>query len=372
VSATAHEWIDSGPALESNAARWCSQRAVALDTEFVFERTYRPRLGLVQIADSDRFFLVDTVALPDLSPLGPWLRAPDSRKVVHAGSGDISILRRASGGPVAGLFDTQIAAAFAGLGPALSYAALIRDLFGVDLPKHETRTDWLQRPLRPAQLRYAVEDVEHLLPAASELERRLIELGRLEWALEDSERLAAIEETDPESAWRRVRGIGRLPAGARAVARELAAWREREAERLDLARPFLMRDETLIALARRVEIDDSESARLPGFDRRRHARHLSSWRRALELARDSAADADLEERPRPSRAEIARRERLDRALAAAIATCASELELLAEILLSRRRRERLLSRRVDNEPISTGLEGFRRQLLGELLDAVLC
>src|SRR6187551_2092812 len=170
-------WIDRPDALAAAAARWQAGAAdVALDTEFVFERTYRPRLGIVQICVAGEIALIDAVRIPDLSALGPLLAAPARRKLLHSGSGDLPILRRAGGAPLRGLFDTQIAAAFAGLGPSLSYAALIRELFAIELPKHETRTDWLRRPLSAAQLRYAAEDVLHLGAAAAELERRLREL----------------------------------------------------------------------------------------------------------------------------------------------------------------------------------------------------
>jgi ribonuclease D len=372
VSAPAHSWIDRREELERAGERWPAEPALALDTEFVFERTFRPRLGLVQIADAAGVTLLDPVALGDLRPLARVLTHRGTEKVVHAGGADVAVLRTAAGVVPAPLFDTQVAAGFAGLGPALSYGALIRELFGVELPKHETRTDWLRRPLRPEQLRYAVEDVERLLEAARELERRLAESGRLEWAREDSARLGANDEVDPESAWRRIGGIGRLPRSVQGVARELAAWREREAERLDLARPFLLRDETLVALARRTELTDADAAKLPGYEARRHAHHVAAWRQALAEARERAERHEPDAGPRRlSREEVQAREELDERLAKAVAEIARGLELPPELLLSRRQRQRLLARREarDGEPISAGLEGFRRDLLGPALDA---
>ena len=263
-------WIDRPDALAAAAARWLAAADdVALDTEFVFERTYRPRLGIVQIAVAGEIALIDAVRIPDLSALGPLLADPARRKLLHSGSGDLPILRRAGGVALRGLLDTQIAAAFAGLGPSLSYAALVKTLLGVELAKHETRTDWLRRPLSPDQLRYAAEDVEYLPAVAADLEERLRVLGRLEWALEDSATLATLDgdTPDPEVAWRRVKGMDRLPASARAVARSLAAWREREADRLDLARPFLLRDETLLAIAKRDALDPADARRCPATTR---------------------------------------------------------------------------------------------------------
>ncbi|HSM13910.1 MAG TPA: HRDC domain-containing protein, partial [Thermoanaerobaculia bacterium] len=329
-----------------------------------------PRLGLVQVGDDRGIALLDAVAL-DLAPLAPMLRASSVRKVFHAGGADVAVLLEAAGARPSPVLDTQVAAGFAGLGPALSYGALVEALFGIVLGKHETRTDWLRRPLRETQLRYAAEDVEHLLPAARELERRLTSLGRLGWALEDSAAMVEreTEPVDPEQAWRRLKGLGRLPPRARRIARELAVWREREAERLDLARPFLLRDETLVALARRESVKPAEVAKLPGFDARRHASRAASWLEALAAARaavDAGAGAD-EPRP-PSRAEIAARDELADRIGEEVTRLAAGLELPPELLLSRRHRERLVARREPGSPLSAGLTGFRRELIGPAID----
>lgn len=369
-------WIDRPEQLAAGVERWRAAGAageIALDTEFVFERTFRPRLGLIQVAAGGEIALVDAVRIADLSPLAELFSDESGRKIVHSGSGDVPILRRATGAVPRPLFDTQIAAAFAGLGPSLSYAALIRELFAVELPKHETRTDWLRRPLSPAQLRYAAEDVEQLGAAATELERRLRELGRLEWALEDSAALADLEAdlALPAEAWRRVRGLDRLPPRGRAVARALAAWREGEAERLDLARPFLLRDETLLTLARRDAIAPQEIAKLPGFDARRHAPHAARWIEALAAAR-AAADAGIApgEPARLPAEERDRRRALEEAISELVARRATELGISAELLLSRRLRDRALDSWNGRSSLADKICGFRGRLLGADLDAL--
>jgi ribonuclease D len=365
-------WIDRADALADTVARWRAAPAIALDTEFVFERTYRPRLGVVQVAADGEIALVDAVRIRDLSPLAPLL-AGAGRKLLHSGSGDVPILRRATGVTPRPLFDTQIAAVFAGLGASLSYAALVKALFGIELAKHETRTDWLRRPLSPEQLRYAAEDVEHVPAAAAELERRLVALGRLEWVLEDSATLAAADgdAPDPALAWRRVKGLDRQPARVRAVARALAAWREREAERLDLARPFLLRDETLIALAKRDGLKPQDAAGLPGYDPRRHATHAARWGQALEAARaEVAAGTAPDEDPRPSADERERRDAIEKAMVALVARRANELELPADVLLSRRQRERALDAWGGRGSLAAALGGFRGTLFGAELDAL--
>jgi ribonuclease D len=353
--------------------RWSAAGGpIALDTEFVFERTYRPQLGIVQVAAAGEIALVDAARIRDLSALAPLLGAAGARKILHSGSGDVPILRRAAGAAPRPLFDTQIAAVFAGVGSGLSYAALVKTLFGIELGKHETRTDWLRRPLSPEQIRYAGEDVEHLPAAAAELERRLVALGRLEWAVEDSAALAAADDAvAPAAAWRRVKGLDRQPSRVRAVARALAAWREREAARLDLARPFLLRDETLIAIAKKDAIAPAEIGTLPGYDPRRHAPYTTRWREALQAARAevAAGTAPDDDPPMPA-GERERRDALEKAIAALVVRRANELELPAEVLLSRRQRERALDAWDGRGSLAAAVGGFRGALLGAELDAL--
>lgn len=368
---TTPTWIDRPDALATAARRWLAADELALDTEFVFERTFRPRLGVVQAATRDGIALVDAAAPAELAPLGEALAAPGVRKVLHAAAGDVAVLHRATGVAPRPLFDTQIAAAFCGLGPALSYAALVRELFGVELPKHETRTDWLRRPLSAEQIRYAAEDVEHLLPAARELERRLRELGRSAWAAEDAAALvdAAVAPADPDEGWRRVKGLEGLPPAPRAVARELGLWREVAAERLDLARPFLLRDETLLALARRSGFTDAEAKKLPGVDPRRHESHFGAWREALAAARASARPDDSFPRDRP-RFDRDTARKIGQAVARVVEQAGARLGLAPELLLSRRLRDRLLRGWDGERPMSEGLSGFRREQLGAELDRI--
>jgi ribonuclease D len=368
-------WIDRADALAAAVERWRAAGDIALDTEFVFERTYRPKLGIVQVAAAGEIALVDAVRLRDLSPLGTLFADPGLRKILHSGSGDVPILRRATGAPLRPLFDTQIAAAFAGLGTGLSYAALVKLLLGVELGKHETRTDWTRRPLSPEQLRYAAEDVEYLPAVAAELEIRLVALGRVSWALEDAATLAAVDGDTvlPGEAWRRVKGLDRQIPPVRAVARALAAWREREAEKADLARPFLLRDETLLALARRETLAPGDAAMLPGYDPRRHARVAARWSAALEEARRAVADGTAPpEDPRPSAAAREARQALEARISALVAQRANELQLPAELLLSRRLRDRALDAwERSGGSLAAALGGFRGALLGAELDALV-
>jgi len=360
--------VDRPAELVAMAERWRGVGELALDTEFVFERTFRPRPGLVQLACDHEVALVDVVALPDLSPLAALLADAGRRKYVHAGGADVELTARLAGVAPAPLFDTQVAAAFAGLGSGLSYAAVVEATQGVTLAKAETRTDWTRRPLAAAQLRYAAEDVRHLLPAARELRARLADAGRLTWAEQESAELHRPDEEGDGEPWRRLRGIDGLPPAARAVARQLAAWREREAAARDLARPFLMRDETLLALARREAVEPDDLVRLPGYDARRHRALLPLWREAHAGARADAAGAEREPEPRrPSRDEREQLARRARAVAASVAEVAARHGLPAELLLSRRRQQRLLAAVDRGATVAESLAGFRRELLAEPL-----
>jgi len=367
--------IEHPEQLAAAVLRWQSASWVALDTEFVRERTFRARLGLVQIAVADEIALVDAVRIRDLSPLAAIVSDPGTRKIMHSCSEDLPILRRATGVPLAPLFDTQIAAAFAGLGTALSYAAMILALVEVPLDKGETRTDWMRRPLSPQQLRYAAEDVDYLPEAAAELERRLVALDRLHWAIEDSARLAEADADGPApaDAWRKVKGLDRCSAEVQAVARELAAWREREAAALDVARPFLLRDETLLALARRDAVSMQDVVRLPGYDPRRHSRYAAQWIDALAAARRAVETrGPSHTTPAPlSSGDFKRRVALGEAVAALVARRAGDLSLPPELLLSRRQRERAIEAWDGQGSLAASIGGFRGALLGAELDGLV-
>lgn len=358
-------WIDTPDALARLAERLAGAAEVALDTEFVFERTYWPRPGVVQLAAAGEIALVDAVGL-DLTPLAALVRSPTVRKLVHAASGDAVVIERTTGVRPAPVFDTQIAAAFCGLGVGIAYEALVRNLFGVALGKHHTRTDWTRRPLSPEQLHYAAEDVLHLGEVAAELRTRLTGLGRLAWAEEDSAASIAVEPgaDDPEQAWTRIRGAERLPPAVRARAQALAAWRDAEARRRDLPKTFLLRDESLLEVSWRPVADADALASVRGFEARRHGPFAPAVLAVLERVASAPPAAD-EARPKaPSGG-------LDRAVAGAVEQVAAELALPPELLLSRRGRTRLLTGLGANESPTSRLAGWRRDVLGPAIDRAL-
>jgi ribonuclease D len=272
---------DTPEALAALVERARCAEAVALDTEFVWERTYYPRLGVVQVGlGEDDVHLLDAAAL-DLAPLGAVLEDAAVVKVLHDAQQDLTILRRATGASPRNVFDTQRAAGFVGLTATISLQDLFAETVGVALPKGHTRSDWLRRPLSAEQAAYAEDDVRYLLAARRVLVERARERGRFDWVEEEMRRYddaALYEERDTEDQGDRVkaRGVGALSPVQRTVLRELAIWREGEARRRDLPRRRVLDDDALVATARQMP-EKIEALRLPGASEkvlRRHAEDL--------------------------------------------------------------------------------------------------
>jgi len=246
--------ITTASALETLARELKSLGRFALDTEFIREKTYRPQLCLVQIAAGEKAVLVDPFLTPDLTPILDLIFDPEVVKVVHAGEQDMEIFYSMGRKAPRSVFDTQVAAAMAGRGESISYARLVEDLTGVRLSKIETFTDWSKRPLRPEQLVYALDDVRYLHRVVALLEAELQGLGRGDWLRDE---LAFYEdigtyEKDPDRLYLKVRSASKLDSRELAVLRNLAAWREEEAQKMDRPRGRIILDEVLVELARRA------------------------------------------------------------------------------------------------------------------------
>ena len=372
VTATASS-IATPEALAQAAASWNQLELLAIDTEFVRERTFFQKLGLVQIGDADRIWLVDPLTCGDLAPLGAVLENPAVLKVVHSASEDLEVIHHRLEAHPAPLFDTQIAAGLAGLPPSLGYGRLVQELLGIELHKGETRTDWLRRPLSDAQLEYAAEDVAHLLPLYRLLKTRLDLQGRYPWALEDAadlldgERYTGDAERVATSYLARSRAAARFDPRQSAIAGALAVWREGEARRRDLPRSFVLKDELLNQLASRRPQTLRDLARLPAYDERQGARDGGHW---LDIVRRIVAEPDdrlppprwrLQDTPAARDAEAPLREIVRRR--------AAELGVEPEVLASRRAIEALLHTvwNGGDEAYPADLTGWRREVVGEEL-----
>jgi ribonuclease D len=349
---------------------------LAIDTEFMGEGRYRTLLCLIQLAVPEQTG-DETIALLDpldqdvqLDGLAEALADPSVRIVVHSGRQDIALLRRELHCEVTNVFDTQVAAGFAGLGAQVSYDSLLTDVLGLRVAKTASFTRWDARPLSAEQLAYAREDVVHLLELAAELERRLSGLGRLEWALEECRPLALVsDERDPQAIFERLPRAGGLNASARAVARELVEWREQTAERQDRPVQSVLSDAGLVEVARRRPASAEDLGRIRGVGA------SSQGRRARELldAVGRARRRPDEPPPQSVRAAPPKPEDLPLvALAEALVrTRAREAGLAYELLAAKADLQAIVgAMRSGGEPPDVRtLRGWRAALAGnELLD----
>ena len=246
-------FITTAPDLAAFCANARGESAIYLDTEFIGEESYHPRLEIIQIAAAGKIAIVDYPAIPDLSPLWALLADGAVEKVFHAGQQDLALLARASESSLGNTFDTQIAAAFVGWGEQASYSDLVNAACGVRLSKSHTYSTWGRRPLSAAQLAYAEDDVRYLPEITRQLKDGLASLGRVDWAKEEfeaQEKSAASGPVPGEDLYERVKGAMSLRPRELAILREIAAWREDEAKRRDRPRQSILRDPALVSLAR--------------------------------------------------------------------------------------------------------------------------
>lgn len=264
---TEFEWIADQAPFDDLVDELSRTSAYALDTEFHRERTYVPALALIQLATRERIALVDALAV-DVSALSRAFQS-DAVCVMHAGSQDLEILELVSGTVPRRIFDTQLAALFCGYHTS-SLGKLVEGFLGVQLDKSAQLSDWMRRPLPEGDLSYAASDVSHLLELRDTLVGRLDELGRLAWAEEEIERLRSKDRKAPdlETLWWKLRGKTKLHGRARAVAQELAAWREQLAREQNRPVRAVLSDMALLALAQRPARNAEQLKAIRNFDPR--------------------------------------------------------------------------------------------------------
>jgi ribonuclease D len=345
-------WIDQPAALEALALTLKAQSNIGIDTEFLRERTFFPKLCLLQIAAGGAVWCVDTLRLANLDELIQALTNPGTRKVIHAARQDLEAVYLNSKRVISPVFDTQIAAGCVGLKPQVGYAELVKTLLDVTLAKGQTRTDWSKRPLTREQLDYAADDVLYLGEVAEHLDNRLGELGRRHWVLEDCAALEdpLIYEPDPALAWMKLKGLRQLDPKTRARARVIAVWREKAARERNLPRSWIMPDADIFNLAH------SDATTLPeGAASLRDA--LRDQMEATLTDNEPSQDA----RPTPEQRAVADR------LAKIVDRRAAELHLSAESLAPRGELKALAM----GERDSNALRGWRRKEIGESLLAAI-
>jgi len=353
-----HRLVDTDGGFAEVVATLRDEPAYAVDTEFHREKTYFPKLALVQIAWRDGLALIDPLAV-DISGLAEILDGPGVA-VLHACDQDLEVLDLTCGTVPSRLFDTQIAAGFVGMSMP-SLGNLYERVLGIKVAKGDRLTDWLARPLNEGQLAYAAGDVEYLLEVYDLLVADLTKRGRLEWALDECEDARAHDRgaRDPEDAWRRVKEIRQLRGPSRRVAQSVAAWRQRRAAEVDQPIRFVLPDLAIVGIAQRQPKSVGDLRKIRGLDDR-HVRGDQA-ERVLEAVRDGLS------RPAPPIEEGESKE-LDRELRPAVALVSAwvsqlsrDLEIDTTLLGTRGDIEALLRR----DPGARLAEGWRAELVGE-------
>jgi ribonuclease D len=282
--------ISDSKALAAFCGRQAGADFITVDTEFMRDRTYWPVLCLVQVAGPEEAVAIDALAPElDLAPLLALMADPAVTKVFHAARQDIEIFYHMSGKVPSPLVDTQVAAMVCGFGDSVSYETLAGRLAGASIDKSSRFTDWAHRPLTERQLKYALEDVTHLRAVYEKLAQRLARTGRTDWVREEMTTLTDPHayRLEPREAWRRLKVRSEKPRFL-AVLRELAAWREEEAQKRDLPRGRVIKDESLVEIAAHAPASVEDLARTRGLGRsvadgRQGAAILAAIARALAL-----------------------------------------------------------------------------------------
>jgi ribonuclease D len=346
---------------------------LGIDTEFMGEGRYRTLLCLVQVAVQDgpegsRVEVLDPlIGDHDPSPLAEALADADVEVLVHAGRQDVALLRRAWRTEVRGLFDTQIAAGFAGLRAQMGYEALLGEVLGVRLRKSASFTRWDARPLTPEQVEYAREDVLHLIQLGEALQERLERQGRLEWAREECRALeSASDERDLGTVFDRLPRIASLDPAQRAVARELVEWREQVAREGDRPVPSVLADAALVEIAKRRPANLERLSHIRGINESTLRRRGRAIVEAVARGRERAPIAVEGERPPPVDPTDAPLIALGEAL---VRARAAEAGLAYELLAARADLQRVVTsvRLGGPEPDVRTLQGWRREVVGEEL-----
>lgn len=348
---------------------------IALDTEFMRESTYYPMLCLVQAATENACVIVDPLALQDLSTLWEWLHDRKRTKVLHAARQDLEVLSQARTGqrgaappisPIPGpVFDTQTAAALLGHPAQIGYGNLVAERLQHTLPKGHARTDWTRRPLSDEQLAYAADDVRYLVPLYQGLRTQLAKKDRLTWLTEEMEKLEdpALFRTEPQDAWRRLKGLDRLKPSQRLAAKLLAAWREVKAMKHDRPRGWILPDEALREVAERMPTNAAELENMrfvpAGVIRKSGGELIEITQQAQ---RDAALEPPFTPPGKPESEQLARVTRL----MGLVRSTADEMQIAPELLATRRDIEQL----VYSGRTETIGSGWRREAIGERLIAL--
>jgi ribonuclease D len=356
------KYIKTQQDLQALCDEFASCPWLALDTEFIREKTYYPQLCLVQIGGPDSLACIDTLAVKDLSPFFELIANPAVVKVFHAAGQDLEIFYHLNASLPQPVFDTQLAAAFIGHGEQIGYANLVKELLNVQLDKTHTRTDWSRRPLSSGQIEYALDDVRYLREIYLKLKQKLETAGRLSWVEEDSKFLVQPERyrPDPENAWQRIKAMNKLRGVKLNVLRHLAAWREHEAIAQNKPKRWILSDDQLLSIAQQMPKTREQFAQLRDFAASLVERYAAKLLALIEQAQQEPKNLwpELEDnRRKPSMQQEATADMVN----AVLRIKAGEHSISPQLLATRDHIHQLLSGEHDI-PL---LQGWRLELAGQ-------
>ena len=339
------------------ASRW-----VGIDTEFLREKTYYPKLCLIQCRTESDEFCIDALAIDDLAPLERLFGNPDIVKILHSGRQDVEALDQRLNHPLVNVFDTQIAASFCGPDEQVSYASLVESICQVNLAKSHTRADWSRRPLSKDQLQYAIDDVRYLRQIQMFLQDRLVASGKLQW--HQSECLRSFGNKDfviaPEDGWKRLKQGAKLPRRLQHIAKALAIWRENKAQIRNLPREWIMSTQTLLDICYKRPGDCNALSEMGSVSKKMVERSGDEILRVLQNVSGNDRDDPAWEKYRPLDGGQRRRVR-------------EIMEKLRTVAQEKNLSQALLANRSDVEALVTGeseillLKGWRYDLIGREL-----
>ncbi|WP_045858902.1 ribonuclease D [Teredinibacter purpureus] len=345
-------WVDTEKSLNELCQRWQASNILAVDTEFMRSQTYYPIAGLIQVNDGNANYLIDPVAIADCSAFAALLINPTIIKVLHSCSEDLEVFQRLLNVVPVNLFDTQIAAALCGYGFSVGYGNLVKAILNKDLPKTETRSDWLQRPLSASQIEYAAIDVEDLFQLAKILVLKLKNVDRLFWLTEECEHILQtyLENQDENKCHVRFKQAWKLNPQKLGVLIKLAVWRERQAKQRDIPRNRVVKEHSLLDIAMTAPNHVGQLRRFDGIAERMirtDGEHL------IQLVQEAMA-VDPADYPKAMDKPLTNSEnKWVKAMRARIVALAEELDVAPEILLKKRDYEAITRAFIHKEPLDT-------------------
>lgn len=361
------QYIDT----EADLATFCQQIAgsswITVDTEFLREKTYYPQLCLIQVANEDQIACIDPLAITNLTPLLDIIYNPEITIVFHAARQDLELFYMLRDDLPNNVFDTQIAATVLGYGEQIGYGNLVKQCLNVDLDKAHSRTDWTKRPLDPAQITYAADDVRYLRDVYKMLSQQLEDKKRTHWLDDDFSTLTNVDtyKPNPENIWRKVKGFGRLKGVQLAILKNVAAWREQRAIHSNRPRRWILKDDVLLDLAKLAPESVDKFSMIRGLE----SNTIKRYGEALLAEIKQAKSQDKDQWPvlKKTKPLSQQQNAIADALMALVRKFCDEHAISPVAVVSRKEVERMVSGEIDL-PI---LQGWRNEIVGHHLKGFL-